>query len=414
MDKAHFRVLPSIRRISWQAVARISYQLFFIAACCRGRTKAMTSREERVRRRLVIGALIGFSPLILFCGACYCGTVCAAHVCQACLGKCFPERFKPSSPAAQRKRDKREIERRSRHAPVPLPETRERALSPVGVCQNQRTSKRDRKKPATLPASSQAQSPLFSRLPKEVRLLIYEHALGSRDVWTHVMCKPKGLRHARCFDDEMRIGWQHACWGHCWPDGSFRGPSSRAPGKADRSLVALLQTSRLVYSEAIDILYTSNRFHIRQNRVLVYLSQSILPSRFHAIRHLHLTTVFALLHEQLSQLLRHQVFVDDWWGDWPPDDPCTWTRFCALVGSMRGLRVLRIELTLGLSVREPREVDDDLILFFLRPLTSVAVKDYAVMISAELKPSLLATLGQDVPFRLIGRSGYIQRKTVDW
>jgi len=78
----------------------------------------------------------------------------------------------------------------------------------------------ERKRPLTPPASrgnfhQQEQSLLFSKLPIDVRLLIYQHVLASPEgrvlhiasSWRRLFCHP-------CHETNSELrGWRHGCWG---------------------------------------------------------------------------------------------------------------------------------------------------------------------------------------------------------
>jgi hypothetical protein len=66
----------------------------------------------------------------------------------------------------------------------------------------------------------QEQSLLVSRLPVEVRLIIWELTIGrehNNDV-LHLQPVDGTLRHCRCFEpDSTALGFRHYCWQAVWP-----------------------------------------------------------------------------------------------------------------------------------------------------------------------------------------------------
>lgn len=93
---------------------------------------------------------------------------------------------------------------------------------------------------------AQNEAAFITLLPKDVRLLIYELALGSEDRPLHLARAHNRLTHIRCFgDSETKPPWRHLCWGQAWRDGAFRTHHpNRLPD--DRDLIGLLQTCRIM------------------------------------------------------------------------------------------------------------------------------------------------------------------------
>lgn len=94
-------------------------------------------------------------------------------------------------------------------------------------------------------------------------------------------------------------------------------------------MIPLLLACRRIYSEAIDLIYESNRFSFISSDALIHLSLKILPQRLNVIRKLHLT-----------------------WQLWPAFlgyrfDLVEWDKAYDAMASMHGLRFLRIDLDAG-------------------------------------------------------------------
>lgn len=111
--------------------------------------------------------------------------------------------------------------------PPPLPHPRQRALTP-------QEHEPDEDGVVRIEYNPQEQSPFFVRLPKDVRLLVYELALGNDVVHVDVLYAKERLAHCLCSaegaDVERRKKdgkaalplWQHKCWGMWfgrWEDG---------------------------------------------------------------------------------------------------------------------------------------------------------------------------------------------------
>ncbi|KAF2502137.1 hypothetical protein BU16DRAFT_1036 [Lophium mytilinum] len=124
----------------------------------------------------------------------------------------------------------------------------------------------------------QAQSPLFA-LPLEIREMIYEEAIGKSNVHLEfrdeLFCY-KLFCHTLCPEPEQGVcGCRYL---------KRRGP------KRQLNPLPLLLSCRIIYSEAISLLYSSTLFSFRLDvsGPLVHLPDLLLLQRFHAIRSLYL------------------------------------------------------------------------------------------------------------------------------
>ncbi|KAH7057090.1 hypothetical protein B0J12DRAFT_403413 [Macrophomina phaseolina] len=200
----------------------------------------------------------------------------------------------------------------------------------------------------------------------------------------------------RCFQDEDDDlpGWKHECWGWYYPDGTHRGPSPGHP--ADSSLLSLLQTCRLAYTEAIDILYTHNKFVVRQLKTLVDLERTTLPHRLHAIRYMHVDVPLDLPVDKPELT----------WPMYPPDPyHSMWVPACRVLSRMKGLQVLRVTVyDLNNQHRIYRQGNpDDMFVQLLEPLTDVKAAMFEVCLDAPIDTSyVLGSLGA-APFSLVIR-----------
>ncbi|MCJ1466987.1 hypothetical protein MMC07_005609 [Pseudocyphellaria aurata] len=124
-------------------------------------------------------------------------------------------------------------------------------------------------------------------------------------------------------------------------------------GSFSSANIALLQTCRQIYLEAINVLYTTNIFDIDHLQTLIYLSKSIPPQQFATISTLHVswpvTYHAASYHGQV-------------------DSMNDWERVCHVVATkMPGLRHFKVSLSHNapLSIRE--ESDQD----WIKPLLEI-------------------------------------------
>ncbi|KAF2655173.1 hypothetical protein K491DRAFT_716536 [Lophiostoma macrostomum CBS 122681] len=125
----------------------------------------------------------------------------------------------------------------------------------------------------------QLQSPLFARLPAEIRLEIYQAVLGDSDRVTKVFHSDDRLHYARC------PPYRH---------------KHTAEERQNRRLLSLLQACKAIHSEAYKMLYTANPFQLmapmhRRNTTFVTFIQSLRTDCLISIRHLELHCTFASL-----------------------------------------------------------------------------------------------------------------------
>ncbi|OCK80181.1 hypothetical protein K432DRAFT_353504 [Lepidopterella palustris CBS 459.81] len=171
---------------------------------------------------------------------------------------------------------------------------------------------------------NQSQSALLSKMSTELRLLIWEFAIADEVV--HIVQQRKRLCNTVCTESPDSVDGFHRCLGYVSGYGDIW---LQQPGA---KLLSLLKTCRLVYSEAIDILYSRNTFRLEHLDTLSHFSTITLPSRFNSIRSLHLYWYFY-----------NDIFADAWF-TYPPRDLATWQKTCDILARMEGLRVLTITL----------------------------------------------------------------------
>lgn len=182
--------------------------------------------------------------------------------------------------------------------------------------------------------SHQAQSALFSKLPTELRQLIWARHLGGHLL--HVVDNSTSFLTVICTED---TGWgletsQHRCWRYDQDRSISSGTLSANPPKT------LLQTCRLIYNESVSMLYTNNIFDMNGHAALRDLWRSPLPQRLHQIRALRLSWTFhkqrACSHHRNNTIYDHGM----------------WQMICDLLTTFTGLR----ELVLHLTIERPQSV----------------------------------------------------------
>lgn len=150
------------------------------------------------------------------------------------------------------------------------------------------------------------------------------------------------------------------------------------------------------YTEAIDILYTQNKFVVRQCKTIVDLERTILPHRLHAIRYLHIDVPldFPVDKDELA------------WPVYPPDPyHSMWVPACRTLARMQGLQHLRITVSdIMAQHRFQRQSNpDDMFVQLLESLIEVKALVFEVYLDAPIDTSyVLGRLGA-VPFSLIIR-----------
>ncbi len=188
---------------------------------------------------------------------------------------------------------------------------------------------------SSLATHFQPLSPLFTKLPPEIRQKIYELVLGGSVVHL-VHSKRRITVHHRSevvedFDHEEQVGSaaiQEIPYLD-WNSGNNELPTLDL---SSQQSLSLLRTCHAIYTEAISVLYTSNVFTVSSPLVLIYLHDYILlPQRFSEIRHLNLYWTYFTTPGHFCGRI------------YAPYDKETWTRFWDLVAGM-SLRSLGIRL----------------------------------------------------------------------
>lgn len=129
----------------------------------------------------------------------------------------------------------------------------------------------------------------LNKLPPEIRLLIFEHVLGGKVL--HLVETDQGMDLRPCLCEDNVEAWYHPCW-------KITGPGSNL--RTLRSMVPLLLTCRYIYSEAIEVLYTTNTFHFLRPRDLIAFARSVPPQHVNLIRSvkLYVNPISTRLDEQ--------------------------------------------------------------------------------------------------------------------
>jgi hypothetical protein len=181
---------------------------------------------------------------------------------------------------------------RAREAPKPLRSTRRRALSLLQTNANPGVG-----------------CPLLTRLPKEIRIQIWQYALGSGGCHYHLMHGGGRITHALCQASShgnvnnlaspcCRSSASRTCcdktlMSHLCLTG--RGCTRQAANmdnvfdKLPRANSTLLRTCRQIYQEATLLLYSTNIFDVDDLNTFIYWSRTILPGRLASVRALSIS-----------------------------------------------------------------------------------------------------------------------------
>ncbi|KAF2466197.1 uncharacterized protein BDR25DRAFT_306348 [Lindgomyces ingoldianus] len=126
-------------------------------------------------------------------------------------------------------------------------------------------------------ALSQSQSPLFCKLPPEIRVVIFEM----------VLCE-SGRMHVTITDgadDLVAYLKSHLCTSSSVVPQCHFGCYNVRP-QSQPKLLSLLKSCRLAYSEGIDLLYSRNAFAFRDTEQFIVFANTIPLSRLNQIKHI--------------------------------------------------------------------------------------------------------------------------------
>ncbi|KAF4627714.1 hypothetical protein G7Y89_g10441 [Cudoniella acicularis] len=258
-------------------------------------------------------------------------------LCLPC-GICFPPRHSPRRRVRDQKEQIKARERnrkaREKNQPRPLGKRR-RALS------------------VETKGKTQAQSSRLLQLPLEIREQIYREVLGNSII--HLTQLPKRLGHFRCVHPldgqgaSMYHSQRRCLTARQIPFQKYHYDETVNPKAKSDGCLTLLKACRQVYSEAIQILYSTNIFDVNHAQTLILFARTIRPQQLEAIKHLSISWNAIYF------------FPDGLAGpgppnSWPyPDDPSTWQEMWDIVGtSMTGLQHVR--LTMHMHVISDRTV----------------------------------------------------------
>ncbi|KAL2794247.1 hypothetical protein BJX66DRAFT_203326 [Aspergillus keveii] len=213
--------------------------------------------------------------------------------------------------------------------------------------------------PYARPMNPQSASPFLTKLPLEIRLMIYEYAFG--DAVVHLVQLKDKIRHVRCENTTSSLDKNRRCCPSTparWRE-QENSPATTSvpkntsintsmlyphthpalPSSLSNSPAALLRTCRTIYAEAADILYTSSTFDVDDLTTFIAFTLSISPQRLHSIKRLAIqwTPVWQPMagEEHKSSIYSHT------------HNDKLWALFWARVAALDGLEDLTLSIDLG-------------------------------------------------------------------
>lgn len=207
----------------------------------------------------------------------------------------------------------------------------------------------------------QSQCGFLSKLPLDVRMLIYDLVLGGSTI--HVSA---GDNHSRIYHFICRVPdriTQSQIHGQCLQLTNQRPSSAPRENYPEATgLLPLLVTCRQIYSEAISTLYSSNRFEFTQiHTAFRFLARMIPQPRLPAIRHLVLKMAVPR-HPHLNSRTKRD------WND----------LFRLFSAEMSGLQSLYLTLNMLEHVKQTiRDTIDSDGAPWIKPMMEMAVDGYA-------------------------------------
>ena len=183
-----------------------------------------------------------------------------------------------------------------------------------------------------------SQPPLLSKLPLEIRHLIYTLVLdGNRfhlfhEIRNSDLNGPLRLLFLRCTFNRCFMN-DFSSISQCPADSPLNQWRKTSSAElSDPIPLDLLFTCRQIYREAADILYSSNIFHVSDLNVLVYLANyRIRPQRLRAIKQLELRWIYYSDPAMTGSI--HEPY------DWE-----TWEQVWEIIGTRMALTSLNVRL----------------------------------------------------------------------
>lgn len=219
--------------------------------------------------------------------------------------------------------------------------------------------------PFARPLSPQ-ESPLFTKLPLEIRLIIYEYAFGNQVV--HLVQVKDKIRHVRCNNTTSSLDKNRRCCPSTparWRADDLAAAEAEntdtnntdnnnmlyphthpsLPAHLSNSSTPLLRTCRAIYAEASSILYKTSTFDVDDLATFSAFSLSISSEHLRAIKKLsiHWTPIWQPMagEEHKSSIYSHT------------HNDRLWVLFWTRAAELKGLEELTLTVDLGSFAGSP-------------------------------------------------------------
>ncbi|KAF2117948.1 hypothetical protein BDV96DRAFT_406594 [Lophiotrema nucula] len=235
------------------------------------------------------------------------------------------------------------------------------------------------------PVEPQDKCLLIAKLPKELRLLIYEAVLVEQDRPMHIVPHDDSsgrVGHKRCTDRASEAPvWQHQCYGR-WAEPGIGIVHLPFP-PSDDQLLSLPLTCRLMYLDALGILYDRTEFSFKGARGIIALNSQIPIQNWHLMRRLHISTMFLTPTTYWS-----------WRENMPPESPGKWLTACEALHNLHHLRSLSLDLILRDTFHreDPEAIDNASWIYVLGPLKDIEAVHYLIELNFIPPEPVLRTL----------------------
>lgn len=209
--------------------------------------------------------------------------------------------------------------------------------------------------------------------------MIWRAVLG--DSRYHIIRKENKIGHLRCkrtryygclgawdWETPSRL----SCWGNL-DSAEIWHPLSGRNEPTDGDIIPFLQACRQVYSESIDLLYSTNYFSFKDIDCLRFLAYTTLPHRFNLIRKIEIT--WPLQWPIYDPLIQNLMLSEP--ALYPPHDEATWESTWGIIAQMPKLKYIRVNLCHCHGFREPESETK----MFKSMLQVKHVKDFEVTVS---------------------------------
>ncbi|KAF1848130.1 uncharacterized protein K460DRAFT_68263 [Cucurbitaria berberidis CBS 394.84] len=253
-------------------------------------------------------------------------------------------------------------------------------------------------------AHTQRQCAVFNTLSAELRLLIYHAALADSRRLLHFLHvtpykgEPRPMGHWRCEDrDSPYPIWQHRCFG-CWAEDNTRW--HRKASHTNSDLISLLLTCRLIYSEAVEVLYAENHFSFRGARGVVKFQNLIAPPSWHALRYVHISTTFLTPMKHWKR------------GSLPPENYDHWESGCHALSGLRRLQLLSIDMIVWdqLNHENTDAIEHQSLIYIFGALKAIRARTFQIELNIKLPDQVKNSLGP-VPFEILYHERPYDRET---